>query len=250
MNTRRLIVLLLAAVAAGGAALAMRSFLGGGVEKVQASVAPKPVAMVEVLIAARDIAPGQKIDVGMVQWQRWPKDNVGGNVISGGGDLNALVAGRVARTPIVKGEPLSEIKIIKSDAAGFMAASLRPGMRAVSIAVTIASIAGGFIQPNDHVDVLLTRNGGGSDAVSVGLVLTDVRVLAIDQSAQAKDDKPLADARTATLELTPDETQSLAKAQAMGTLSLALRPIAGGEKSGEVKIVHGFPPDLRMSGRN
>lgn len=249
MNKRRMIVLLLAAVAAGGAALLVRGMFGGGVEKVQARIlAPKQMAMVEVLVATSDIAPGMKLTPGMAHWQQWPKESVRSDFIVGGGDIDNRIRGSVARAPLVQGEPLTAVKVVKSDSTGFMAATLQPGMRAVSIPVTIASVAGGFILPNDRVDVLLTKNGGSNNNdISSGLVITDVRVLAIDQAVESQNNKPVPEARTATLELTPEQARDLAKVLGMGNLSLALRPMLEAENNA-MRIVHGFPPGFETGG--
>lgn len=246
MNTRRMIVLLLAAAAAVGAALVMRGFLGGG---TQAVVARPAMAMAEVLVASTDIAPGQKLNGASVRWQKWPKENVSPSFLSGGGDPESLVKGTVARSPIVAGEPLTFAKIVRSEGASFMAATLTPGMRAVSIPVSVPSVAGGFVQPGDRVDVLVARNNGGIGIVKASIVLENVRVLAIDQTIRAKDDKPVSDVRTATLELMPKDTEILVAAQVQGTLALALRPLGDGAEDGSVKIVQGLPPGYGTDGR-
>jgi pilus assembly protein CpaB len=143
----------------------------------------------------------------------------------------AAIAGTVTRAPIVAGEPITYTKIVRSDNGGFMAATLQPGMRAVSIPVSIASVAGGFILPNNHVDIILTETGtGASKQATSRIVLSDVRVLAIDQAVAGKD--PKSDAKTATLELFPDQAQTLSRAQATGTLSLALRAL-GDQTAGQ-----------------
>lgn len=230
MNTRRIVVLLLAAVAAGGAALLVRGIIGGGTQKADAHVSPPAIALGSVLVAANDLEPGQTLDAGKVRWQQWPKSNIAPSFITGGAGVaaDAIVAGAVARAPIVTGEPITFAKIVKSDAAGFMAATLTPGMRAVSIAVTLASVAGGFILPNNRVDIVLTQSANdASKQAGSSIVLTNVRVLAIDQSSDAKNQKSVSDARTATLELTPAQVQILTRAGASGTLSLALRPLGG-----------------------
>jgi pilus assembly protein CpaB len=263
MNIRRIVFLLVAAVCAAGAAFVVRGMVGGGAPKAIARVDTEAV-MTHVLVAAEDIVPGEPVTAGLVHWQAWPEKNVSSSFIVGDGKTPAanVIAGAVARSPIVKGEPISFAKVVKSGSAGFMAATLTPGMRAASIPVNIAAVAGGFIQPNDRVDVIQTRTAGA--AATAVIVLPDVRVLAIDQAAQGKEDKPVGEARTVTLELTPLETQTLARAQAMGTLSLALRPIGENENafvssrddSGPITIIRGSlgpqdkRPDIPTSGRN
>ena len=112
-----------------------------------------------------------------------------------------------------------------------MAAILPSGMRAISTQISPETSAGGFILPNDHVDVILTRRktdvdkASGGDTHSSEIILTNVRVLAIDQNVQEKDGQKVVIGKTATLELTPGQTETLAVSQQLGTLSLALRSI-------------------------
>ena len=228
MNTRRLVVLLLAAVAAGGAALLVRGLIGGGTTKAVARLEPAPIAISNVLVAASALQPGQPLTSGLVRWQKWPRSSVDPGFIQQTGALtsDAAIAGTVARAPIVEGEPITYTKIVRSDATGFMAATLQPGMRAVSIPVTIASVAGGFILPNNRVDIILTESTNDTPKrATARVVLADVRVLAIDQATPEKGPKSVADVKTATLELSPDQVQTLSRAQVTGTLSLALRAL-------------------------
>jgi len=228
MNTRRLVVLLLAAAAAGGAALVVRGLFGGGTPKADARPTPPPIAVSQVLVAAKNLQSGSPLTAGQVEWQKWPTANVGPGFITDANGLSpdAAVAGTVVRAPIVAGEPITFAKIVKSGAAGFMAATLQPGMRAVSISVSVASVAGGFILPNDRVDIILTEISNDSvKHVNARTVLSDVRVLAVDQASDNKNQKAVSDVKTATLELWPDQAQAVIRAQAAGTLSLALRAL-------------------------
>jgi pilus assembly protein CpaB len=161
-----------------------------------------------------------------VRWQKWPTSSVDPGFIQQTSAVSAAaaVAGTVARAPIVAGEPITYTKIIRSDATGFMAATLQPGMRAVSIPVTIASVAGGFILPNNHVDIILTETTNDTPKRATSrVVLSDVRVLAIDQTTADKN--PKSDAKTVTLELSPAQVQTISRAQVTGVLSLALRAL-------------------------
>jgi pilus assembly protein CpaB len=208
----------------------VRGLLGGGTTKVDARPEPAPIAIANVLVAASNLQPGQPLGAGMVQWQKWPKSAVDPGFIQQTGAISAdaTVAGTVARAPIVAGEPITYSKIVRSDASGFMAATLRPGMRAVSIPVTIASVAGGFILPNNRVDIILTETTNDSPKRAHSrVVLSDVRVLAIDQTTASQ--KSVSDAKTATLELAPDQAETLSRAQVTGTLSLALRALGDGD---------------------
>jgi pilus assembly protein CpaB len=229
MKAARLVVLTVA-VAAGGVA----AMLAGRSEKppeVKTVPAPK-IAAVEVLVAKSDIAVGQSVSPGDVQWQDWPINAATGNFIRKSDRPNAIenLSGSIARAPFISGEPIREVKLVNAKGAGFMAAILPSGMRAISTQISPETGAGGFILPNDHVDVILTRRdadkSAGGDTHSSETILTNVRVLAIDQNVQEKDGQKVVVGKTATLELTPTQTETLALSQQLGTLALALRSIA------------------------
>ena len=227
MNRSRIIVLVLAAFAAGAVALLMRGLLGGGTEPVKAAIAPAPAATLNVLVASAAIQPGAAITPSMVRWQSWPKSSVDASFIAqqGNPDPGAIVKGTVARAPMIEGEPLTNTKIVHADAASFMSAQLSPGMRAVSIAISTDTGAGGFILPNDRVDVVLTHQMPGQHNFSSHVILSNVRVLAMDQTfTQDKDQKTVL-AKTATLELSPGQATKLTSSAASGTLSLTLRAL-------------------------
>lgn len=235
MNRSRVIILGLAAVGALAAALLVRGLLGGGTEKSAAATNAQAISTSQVLVAADAIQPGSKLTLASVRWQEWPKSAIDSTFITQNGapDLGKFVAGVVARAPLVAGEPLSTTKIVHADAAGFMAAQLTPGMRAVSIGISVESGAGGFILPNDRVDVLLTRSVSEVPRnFATTTFLRDVRVLAVDQTfSQSKDEKVVV-GKTATLELTPGQAEKIARASASGTLSLSLRALGDNVASG------------------
>ena len=228
MDTRRVLILGVAALAAGAAALLARGLLGGGTEKVKAAPPPPRPATVEVLVASSDVQAGSALAAGSVHWQEWPKSAVDSSFITHdtAPDIERVVQGTVARAPLVSGEPLTAAKMIHADSAGFMAAMVGPGMRAVSIGISTESGAGGFILPNDHVDVLCT--GQVSDTPRRFATITflrDVRVLAVDQTYKEDKDQKVVLAKTATLEVTPHQAELLEQAQASGTISLTLRAL-------------------------
>lgn len=243
MNRSRVVVLGLAAFAAIAAAFLVRGLLGGGTEKSAAAV-PPPMATAQVLVAAQNIPAGTKLTPASVRWQEWPKSAVDSSFIAqqGAPDVSKIVAGAVARAPLVAGEPLSTAKIVHAESAGFMAAQLSDGMRAVSIAISAESGAGGFILPNDRVDVMLTRVISTSPKrVSASTILSDVRVLAVDQTFDpTKSDKTVI-GKTATLELSPAEAETVARSSATGTLSLSLRALGDNAAPGAVASASGAP---------
>jgi pilus assembly protein CpaB len=226
MNRSRVIVLGVAALAAGVAVFLVRGFLGGGTDISKQQ--PVAVSTVGVLVAASNIEPGRPVTPDLVRWQAWPKSSVDSNFLTQQSNPNPdqIVKGTVARAPIVAGEPLTNTKIVHSESAGYMAAMVTPGMRAVSIPISTESGAGGFILPNDRVDVLLTLQVSEQPkAYASRTFLHDVRVLAVDQTyTQDKDQKTVL-AKTATLELSPQQAEMVDAAAATGTVSLTLRPL-------------------------
>ena len=138
----------------------------------------------------------------------------------------------IARAPFIAGEPIREQKLVKADGSGFMAAILPAGMRAVSTEISPETGAGGFILPNDRVDVLLSKRErnpeqpNAGDVISSEIILSNIRVLAIDQAPKEKDGQTTVVGKTVTLELKPEQAETLARARQSGTLSLALRSIA------------------------
>jgi pilus assembly protein CpaB len=227
MNTQRLIILGVAAIAAAGAAFLARGLLGGGTQKVNAETAPI-VAMEQVLVASSDIQSGTKLTPDLVKWRDWPKSAVDSSFVTHdvNPDLNKLVSDAVARSPLVAGQPITANNVVHSDSAGFMAATLTPGTRAVSVPITTDTGAGGFILPNDRVDVMSTvQLSDQQKKFRSKILLSDIRVLAVDQTFKEDANQKTVLAKTATLELTPAQTQTIEKAQASGTMSLALRPL-------------------------
>ena len=228
MNTQRLVVLGLAVVAAGGAALLVRGMLGGGTPQVAAKVAP-PVPMSEVLVASSNLEPGQALKPDLVRWQKWPTASVDSSFITheaAGNEENA-VKGTVVRAPILVGQPIATTAIVHGEQSGFMAATLSGGMRAISIPISTDSGAGGFILPNDRVDVLLTRKPDGNATRGFAkTIVTNLRVLAVDQTYRQEKDTRTVVGKTATVEVTPEQAELIAGAGTVGVLSLSLRPLS------------------------
>lgn len=225
MKAARIVVLTIAIGAGGIAAmLAGRSQKPAPVKHQ----APPPVASVDVLVAKSDISVGSTLSPGDVQWQAWPASAEHGNFIRKKSDPSAIqkLSGMIVRAPFVAGEPIRQAKLIDAKGSGFMAAILPHGMRAVSTQISPETGAGGFILPNDHVDVILTRRDVGKNTTDGSeTILSNVRVLAIDQTVQEKGGQKVVVGKTATLELSPKQAETLALAQRLGTLSLALRSI-------------------------
>jgi pilus assembly protein CpaB len=230
MYTARIVVLTIA-LGAGGVA----AYLASGTDnKPEAPVQPiAQLETVDVLVAKSDIGLGQTAKPEDLQWQTWPKSTASGSFIRRSDRPDAInqVAGSIARTPIMAGEPIREQRLVKADGSGFMAAILPTGMRAISTEISAETGAGGFILPNDRVDVLLTQriknieHPNQPDIVVSQVILPSIRVLAIDQAPKEKDGQNAVVGKTVTLELKPEQIPTLAAARQAGTLSLALRSI-------------------------
>lgn len=229
MKAARLIVLGVA-LAAGGVA----AWLASGTRSPEPpkEAALPPLATVDVLVAKSDLVTGQVIGPSDLGWQTWPAASSGGFIKkTDRPDAVAQFAGAVVRTPLAGGEPIRDTKVVMAKSNGFMAAILPHGMRAVSLDVSPDTGAGGFILPNDHVDVLLTRRDkvaektSGIERYVTETILKNVRVLAIDQVLGEKDGQKVVIGKTATIELNPRQTETLALSHQLGSISLALRSL-------------------------
>jgi pilus assembly protein CpaB len=231
MNRARIVVLTIA-LGAGGVA----AYLASGSDS-KPPPPTEPVAQlqtVDVLVAKSDISLGQTVTPNEMSWQTWPAAAASSSFIRRSDRSEAIkeITGSIARSPFIAGEPIREPKLIKANGSGFMAAILPQGMRAISTEISPETGAGGFILPNDRVDVILTRREKNPDPKATGdlvipkIILSNIRILAIDQAPKEKDGQNNVIGRTVTLELKPEQATLLAAARQAGTLSLALRSIA------------------------
>lgn len=269
MKPARIVVICIAAVSAIGLALVVRA-MGSSSNEPTTPAAAAPVEvrpMAKVLVAAKDLEPGKRLVEADLEWKDWPVDEVNPVLITDGStpvpakpaaesatakatDAVNRVAkaatelattgaksdyiGSVVREPILAGEPIVSRKIVRAGDSGYLAAYLEPGMRAMAIAVTVESAAGGFILPGDRVDVVLTAETNRDGAVegatkskfASGVVLQNIKVLAIDQATRVGDDAQAVVGATATLEVRPQDSVLLAQAKSEGELSLSLRSYA------------------------
>src|SRR3569623_409454 len=243
MGNTRVILLVLVAVVAGG--LAAFLALGNAFnqpEPEQPIVQVTQVAHDQVLIAKADIGIGERLGVSNLEWQDWPQNTLQPGYITSSQTPKAIDEMRdtVARFELFKGEPIQQAKLVHSS-QGYLSAVLDKGMRGVSISVAAEAASGGFIVPNDHVDIILTRNGPSGQPSDV--LLSHVRVLAIgtrlgetgktggpDDGAQhtageGPKSQIFAGGAIATLELDPVQTETVINATSLGRLSLTLRSI-------------------------
>jgi pilus assembly protein CpaB len=240
MNNARVVVLAIA-IGAGGIA----AYLARGSDDQPAPAQPvAQLQTVDILVAKSDIALGHSVKPDDMQWQTWPAATASSSFISRASKADAIkeITGSIARSPFIAGEPIREQKLVKADGSGFMAAILPAGYRAMSTEISPETGAGGFILPNDRVDVILSRRDrnpdkGGADIINSEIILTNIRVLAIDQAPKEKDGTSAIVGKTVTLELKPEQAETLARSRQSGTLSLALRSIT------DVNTVEAAPDD-------
>ncbi len=190
----------------------------------------------KVLVASANIGLGERLSDANMSWQDWPDNAVRAEYITDKQTPDALTSmkGSVARYEIFAGEPIQPAKLVRAD-QGYLSAILDKGKRGVSISVTADSASGGFIVPNDHVDVILSRST--AEGQQAETLLSNVRVLAINTrlgetgTTGAPDDpndpkaQVFANTAIATLELDPDQAETVANATQLGKLSLSLRSI-------------------------
>lgn len=244
MSPMRIIILLLALVAAGGAALLVSRMsqpqvVTETVTRDKKVIENVEVSEIKVLTATRDFAIGEQIKPEDLKWAVWPEKGVveGQFVESAQPDAIEEVAGAITKLPIFKHEPILPQRIVKKGEAGLLPVLMEADMRAVAVGISPESASGGFILPNDRVDLILTYveeiQTGNGPTIERGIARTlvqNVRVLAIDQTVSpgtAVDGEVEATriGNTATLEVSSKEAELVALSQSMGELTLVLRPL-------------------------
>ncbi|MDA8233124.1 MAG: Flp pilus assembly protein CpaB [Magnetospirillum sp.] len=258
MRPIAVILVVVAALAAGLAAFLAKRW----VDTASTAKQGEPVATIDVLVAAHEIAPGTVLKDGDLRYDRWPQAVLSPRlaVKTPASDPKTNFIGTVARFAFADGEPMTQDGVFKQDSGGVVSAMLAPGMRAVSIAVNPVSGVSGLVAPGDHVDVLLAEDVNKADnagsAGSAGpivryaaeTVLEDVRVLAIDQQVARSRDGAAIQGKTATVEVTPKQAEILATANMLGQLSLVLRSAAHPEGgASDVAAKEPFTADTEAS---
>ena len=264
MGRSRILILAVAAVSAVALAFIVRGLAAKPAPAAPVVVAApvnaaKPMA--KVLVAKRDLTVGARMTPEDVHWQDWPADAVNPAFITDGSvavpqpvaagpadgvikaaaetasaaretllqEVDAPIAaltGAVVKEPIFANEPITDRKLVRSGQSGYMAVVLQPGMRALAIGVSVESGAGGFILPGDRVDIIQSRAAGAGGGSTSDIVMTNVRVLAIDQATAATPDAKAVVGAVATLEVTPSDAEFITLAKSQGDLTLALRSYA------------------------
>ncbi|MGH7088740.1 MAG: Flp pilus assembly protein CpaB [Stellaceae bacterium] len=234
MSFRRILLLFLALAVSGATVVIGRAALAP--HRVVAAAPQAPVT--HVLVAQGTLTSGQFVRPENLRWQAWPtKDVPASYVVEGKGRLEDMV-GAVVRTGLSDGEPVTDGRVVRPGDRGFLAAVLMPGDRAISVPVTVSSGIAGFVFPGDRVDLLLTMAVAGdskdrTQRHAAETLLSNIRVLAMDQRTDDQTKKAEV-AKTATLEVTPKEAETVAVATELGNLSLSLRSLAKGDAADQL----------------
>ena len=245
MDRKKLILLVGALIVAIGTALGARSmFAGAATPTVQAAAPPKQEGP-KVLVAKRALPVGTIITADAIGYQLWPNEMVqDAYFVDGEANMEKLL-GTVVRYQITAGEPVTQGSLVSPGDRGFLAAALGPGMRAITVPVEARTGVGGFVFPGDRVDLMLTStlDGEGESLKTTETILSNLRVLATDQSTETttgEDGKTVVTQfRTITLEVTPRIAEKISVAQSLGTLSLSLRSIADNQTDLERALAAG-----------
>jgi pilus assembly protein CpaB len=246
MKVARLAVLGVALTAGLGAAYLMS---GSKPPQLPPAMQSAPaLATDDVLVAARDLSFGAKLTPADMRWQAWPRDGVPQGAVRRSQKPNALEDDKdaILRGNVDAGAPLREDRLVTAKDrpnSGFMSAILEPGTRAVAINIDAkgSTTAGGFILPNDRVDVIRTyvdedakkAGAGAGDFTLSETILSNVRVLAIEQIPQERNNERVVLGSTATLELTEKQAEAIVLAQRTGQLSLTLRSMGDSQQPPE-----------------
>ncbi len=232
-------LIFIVALAAGGGA----AWMSVGADTVRTAtgrsdVGPATVTT-EVLVAAIDLAPGTLVVPTAMRWQPWPQEALNQAFITRELRPEAVndLSGLVVQSGLIAGEPIHDAKLAAGD-AGALSVILSSGKRAVAVRISAENSAGGFVLPNDRVDVLHTtsrQNAIGQNWASSRVILKNVKVLAVDQTIDGSSEAVVG--KTATLELKPAEVEIVAAAEASGALSLALRALADNGEVSTLEIV-------------
>ena len=223
MSVRNIILILVAVAITAGTGLVAQSWINNQRQEPVVAALPPPVKKTYVLVADKNLPTGTLIKENLVTWQAWPDAKLHRSyLIKGENDLEELV-GSVVRRAIAAGEPVSAGRLVKPGTRGFLAAVLRPGYRAVSLRINATSSISGLIFPGDRVDVILTHTVSARRVSET--VLTNVRILAIDQQTNDQTQAPKV-GKHATFEVTPKQAEMFSVLSDMGKLSLSLRSLA------------------------
>lgn len=248
MSPIRIIILLVAAGAAVAAAFLMRNMaqvpepVAAALPMIQQEVQREPT--VKVLVARRDMGRGELLVEADMVWTDWPEKVLNPSFYNERDypDAMTMLSGSAVRMEIFENEPITTQRLVIKGSTGYMAALIGPDMRAVAVEVSPETASGGFILPDDRVDVMVTyeielpgENSQQSAAVTQ-TILQNVRVLAIDQFFRQLETGAYTPGTVATLELSLDDAEILELADRTGEISLVLRSFSDAARDGDAVV--------------
>jgi pilus assembly protein CpaB len=188
-------------------------------KSLEASQKTTPMATKTIVVASKALRYGMELSADHLREVAWSQDSVPRGAFN---TISDFLAGgkRVVLAPIETNEPVLALKVTGAGQRATLSSLVQDGMKAVTIRVNDVEGVGGFVLPGDRVDVVLTR--AEKDKASTEVVLQNVRVLAVDQSADTRSDKPTV-AKAVTLEVSTEQAQRVWLASSVGNLSLLLR---------------------------
>ena len=249
MSTRKIILVGLALITGVGTLFMARSLMTPPEPVVIQTQAPAPAPKPErfVLVARRDLPAGTLIRDNHLEWLPWPETEgeLARYIVRQDQTINDFF-GSVVRRGIGAGEPVTEDRLVKPGEQGFLAAVLEPKHRAVSVSINPITGVAGFIFPGDRVDLILTHSIPYEGEMPIGdrrvteTVLTDLRVLAIDQVTNDQESTPRV-GEIVTLEVEPKQAELVILMSQMGQLSLSLRSLVREEQEEEPALLASTP---------
>jgi len=234
MNIRMVLLVVFAIVSAAVTFFLAKTWIDSQRDEMRRraeAMKPNTTESVKVLVAKSNLPSGLILSRDHVEWTPWPEKGVAKNYLMEGREKIDDIVGYVVRGGIIAGEPITKARVIAPGDRGFMAAVLRPDMRAVSIKVKPETAVSGFIKPGDQVDLLLLHSATPPNADPpvehriAETVLNDLRVIAVDQRPEDQDGSASI-AKTITLEVTKKQAEVVLVASTIGTLSVILRSLA------------------------
>lgn len=233
MNVRMILLVGFALLSAAATFFLAKTWIDSqrdAIRRQAESLKPTTTESVNVLVAKADLPSGLIVKRDHMEWKPWPEKGVGKNFLMEGRDKMEDVVDSVVRGGIVMGEPIVNGRVIKPGDRGFMAAVLKPDMRAISVKVKVDNSVSGFIKPGDHIDLLLSHTVTPRNSVPptphkiAETILSDLRVIAVDQSSNDQNGQASV-SRTITLEVTQKQSEIITVAKNVGALSFVLRSL-------------------------
>jgi len=234
MNTRMVLLAVFAIISAAVTFFLAKTWIDSQRDEMRRraeSMKTNTTESVNVLVAKANLPSGLILAREHVEWKPWPEKGVVANYLMEGRDKADDIVGNVVRGGIIAGEPITKGRVIAPGDRGFLAAVLRPDMRAVSIRTKPETSVAGFIRPGDHVDLMLLHSAKPPNADSpkqhklAETVLNDLRVIAVDQRPEDQNGAASL-SKTITLEVTKKQAETVLVASQIGTLSVILRSLA------------------------